>query len=322
MWCDLMRERIGLKLVKRLMLCVMVVLVAMPQSAHAADRDKVFKSLQKNGVIGEVNHIDLKLSKVKKAHYYLVINDSHIIVQSPEITDKKTIDERIKSFSAKTGVESRENFRKLMSRADELKLDGIILNGDIVDEYTASNLKEAYTSIKGVKIPVIFLQSDHDTKSWWAKNADKKRAAAYAKRLGMTSALIEKSDSELILVGLNDSYKNIEAAPEKRLEKLFKAKKPVILFSHVPFVTKKPETFKAFVDAKRGKSIFWGKGGIYKANPYTKKLLGLLNKSSTSPAAVICGHIHYEYSGRLAGGAPEYICPPFFEGGVTLLTVR
>ena len=317
-----MRERIWLKLGRQLMLCIMVVLLAMPGLAHAAGRDKVLKSLQKDRVIREVNRIDLNLSRVRKAHHYLVINDSHIIVQSPEITDKKTIDERIKSFSAGTGVRSNESFRRLMERADELELDGIILNGDIIDEYTASNLKETYASVKGAKTPVIYLRSDHDTKNWWADNTDKKRAAIYAKKLGMTGDVVERSDSELILVGLNDSYKNIEAAPEKRLEKLFKAKKPVILFSHVPFVTKKPETFKAFVDAKRGKSIFWGKGGIYKANPYTKKLLGLLNKSSTSPAAVICGHIHYEYSGRLAGGAPEYICPPFFEGGVTLLTVR
>lgn len=297
-------------------------IIQVPADSYAASRDKILHSLRKSGTINEVNKIDISLPDVKNSYNYLVINDSHIIVQSKEITDKETIKTRLKVFNHNRKETSAQSFRTLMKKADSMRLNGIILNGDIIDEYTAANLASVYNSVKNVRTPVIFLRSDHDTKSWWAEKADKKRAAAYEKRLGITGDVTAITEREIVLAGWNDSYKNIDPKQKTRLVRLIKGSKPVILFSHVPFSIKKPRGFGAFVKDRRGECIFWGRGGVYEPGDATADLIHLLDKGRSSPAAIICGHIHHGYSGRLGGGVKEYICPPFFEGGVTLLTVH
>ena len=113
-------------------LSIMLAVVMLPQVSFAAPQDKILQSLQQSGTIGEINKIDISLPKVKKTHNYLVINDSHIITESKELTDQKTIASRITSFSEKSGKASKDTFPELMKRADSLKLDAIILNGDII----------------------------------------------------------------------------------------------------------------------------------------------------------------------------------------------
>ena len=301
--------------------CVLTLWISLCSEIKASSREQIFKKLTAHDTIEDVYRINVPVKGVKGSYRYLVINDSHIIVPGAEITDNDMIAERQQVLQNANGRLPVDTFPELMRRVDAMKLDGIILNGDIIDEYTAANLRALYQSVRKVHTPIMYLRSDHDTKSWWAGNVNKKKAKVYAKRLEMTANVLVIENSELVLAGWNDSYKNIKTSQKTRIKKLLSGKKPVVLFSHVPFAMRKNADFSQFVMERRNQRMYWGKDGMYKTNASMKSFLKLLYQDKNRPMAVITGHIHSPYRGELRKGVPQYVCPTFFGGSVTLLTV-
>ena len=290
-------------------------------SVHASEAP--LETLMEDGYLNHINRIAIDLPNVSGEYRYAVVNDSHMICLNEEVKeeDLELLGERRESFRSPGGYYSEETFRAVMGAVDRLDLDGVILNGDIVDEASAGNYSLAYNTLKKLDTPYMYLRADHDSEAYWTEPHED-RMSRIAGKLGLSAGVKVWETQDFTLVGLNDTTTAVTQQQLTAAGSHLKGKKPVILFSHVPYAPKADPDFSAFVKGVRGRLIFWGgDNSLYEQNAVMESWMDMVYRKDNPVKAVICGHIHGEYRGPLNGSITQYVCGPCFGGTLTILSV-
>lgn len=290
-------------------------------SAHASEA--ALETLLEDGHLDHINRIAIDLPNVSGEYRYAVVNDSHMICLNEEVKeeDLDLLGERRESFRSPGGYYPDETFRAIMGAVDRLELDGVILNGDIVDEASAGNYTLAYNTLKKLDTPYMYLRADHDSEAYWTEPHED-RMSRIAGKLGLSAGVRVWETRDFALVGLNDTTTSMTQQQLTTAGSYIKGTKPVILFSHVPYAPKEDPDFFAFVKGVRGRLIFWGGDDtIYEQDAVMKSWMDMVYRKDNPVKAIICGHIHGGYRGSLNGSIMQYVCEPCFGGTLTILSV-
>ncbi len=279
--------------------------------------------LLQDGYINHINNIEIDLPDISKEYYYAVINDSHLICLNEEVAPDQLafLGSRREGFRSPAGYYAEETFEAVIKAVDNLELDGVIFNGDIVDEASAGNYRLVYDVLENMETPYMYLQADHDTQSYWM-NPHESQMRRLADKIGFSDDACIRENGEFVIVGLNHTCSSMSRQQFLQVKPYVKGTKPVILFSHVPYAPQKDSDFKAFVKNTRDSLIYWGGDrSLYQPDDVMQSWFRLMYREENPIKAVICGHIHGEHDAQLTETIDQYVCGPCFGGTLTIVKI-
>ncbi|MFR9163579.1 MAG: metallophosphoesterase family protein [Lachnospiraceae bacterium] len=110
------------------------------------------------------------------AYRYLFLSDTHIITLNGEETQQQlenALPRRDTLFLDAQGRKPEETFPDWMAYANEQKVDGVLLGGDIIDFPSQSNLDFLEENLGKLEMPVLYVPGNHDWTYPWEYMTEK-----------------------------------------------------------------------------------------------------------------------------------------------------
>ena len=154
---------------------------------------------------------------------------------------------------------------------------------------------------------------DYDVQAAWDKQS------SLCKNEGVMSMAFD----DFTLVAWNNSTSELTDSGLERIRQLVEEGKPLVLLTHVPIAPLEDESLaQASKDAFDGRVLLWGYGDCqYVPGPNTRQLLDLLYAEDSPFIAVLCGHLHFSWDGRISKNVPQHVFGPAFAGNYGTVTI-
>ncbi len=268
--------------------------------------------------------VDIRIPGLKKRYKFVFLSDLHILVENKEVSTESLEEVRARRelFCTEKGMYSARLWKKLPDFINSMDVDAVLLGGDMVDYASTSNLKCLKRGIKKIKAPVVYVRADHDYEPFHCRGLSKKKMKRLHQSMDGYPGISLLEFEDLCIVGINDSTKQISKKQLKQIQKIFAKEKPVILLTHVPLNSLMDTSLeKASKEAWQSRALVWGKGCYYKPNQYTRKFLKLVYGKKSPVKAVLGGHLHFSWEGKLAKGILQHVFSPAYTGSMGIVTV-
>lgn len=210
---------------------------------------------------------------------------------------------------------------------DGQKFDGIILGGDIVDYCSSANISYVQEGLDALdpEVPVLYIRADHDYGYGYGGEGITEETT-HALQAALDGDNLEEKIldfEEFMVIGVNESTRNLNPEQMRIIREQMEAGKPVILASHVPFssrIAEEEQRLAALSMEVRQTIYYWG-GERYAANAVTQELLEKIYWEHTPVKLVVAGHLHAEWDGMLTEKVSQHIFSPSFSGTVGVIHI-
>ena len=260
---------------------------------------------------------------------YLVLNDAHtnFDAYSSDVTADctETAEGRYTWAQTGTGVHAEDTWQNVAALIDYLGTDGVLMAGDMVDYASHENYELFSYGLEKFATPIMYVRADHDRGIWHNSDGsyNYEDAAQAQSALAEDEAIMTIEQDDYIILGWNDNTGNIGEDGLAKAKEVFEEAeaqdKPIILVCHVPLESLLDdglvEASKEFDE--QGRVRLWGDQGMYQANEYSAELLNMILADDSPVVAVLCGHLHFEYTTQLTDRITEYVLAPMFQGNIT-----
>lgn len=248
-------------------------------------------------------HIPVKGIKRKTIYHF---SDTHLaefdeLSTEKEIAgSKKTTEawERVrKSFAESHGepfgeaqmLPAKEHFKNLMNASKDG--DAVIIAGDMFDYVSPTNVRFAQKEFENCPCPIIALCGNHE-------NPDNIPDGTLVSAMKEPIQTLEFED--LIVLGIDDSKREISEVQYQALENAYESGKKVLLAMHVPIMTEGNENALM----KAGVYFQLNHAGCPELN---LKFIELIKANADKTVAVLCGHLHFANNTYIADGVMQYV---------------
>lgn len=295
-------------------------------STEAEDSvDKVAASpeyLKDGEYVTKVKECSIEIPGVEKTYHFLYLSDMHILVMSDEVAanDRGTVQRRMQELGH-DGHSSTEIFGQIISNANQAGLDGVLLGGDIIDFLSIANLEWLNDNLERLEAPSMLVTADHDLTCWWTDYSEEEQKEL---REQLPYEPLQVMDyHEFLIVGISNTTSPIQEEVVKQLKDIFALGKPVIIVQHVPIASIVDNELKEKSrEAWNGKALLWGEDCSYEVDGTTQEYLNMINDPESPVVAVLTGHLHFEYEGRINDKVKQYLFSPAYTGEVAYVTVK
>lgn len=273
------------------------------------------------------NEIAITIPGVEKEYDYALFNDTHLFIGDDEIIPEYNglVVSRINEFSL-NGMTSAQNFDLWINNLDQRKLSGLILNADIVDQLSYTNLNHVEKVLRNVKIPYMYLQSDHDLATDWTflndDNLDK--VHNIQSRMNFNDEVYSFEEEGFIIMGINYSWRNISIEALEEIKDIFSEEKPVIIITHVPYDSLVSDDLRELSKEKKNdRVLLWGtrEDNYYYPNDYMMEYLSMISSDDSPVVAIIAAHLHETFETDYTEDIKEYITGTAYSGVKTLIRI-
>lgn len=169
--------------------------------------------------------------------------------------------------------------------------DCFIMTGDICEYINPANLELLENELKTVKTPFLGVVGNHENPA----GIPNEHILAPLKR-PINSLELE----DILLIGIDNSKREITHEQNQELISLLSSKKPIILVMHTPIITAE--------NAKSIKNVEdYFKLNHSGATKETERFIDIINKSGSKIAAIFAGHLHFKNNSVLPCGATQYV---------------
>lgn len=282
----------------------------------------------------------IEVEGLTKKYTFLHVTDTHTLL----IDEDDPIFERASKapyayFKAREaefyvdGIPSSDRLEAMYKYAEEQKVDGVLLTGDIVDAPSQDNLDFFFNLVNeySADFPSFYTFGNHD----WT-TPDDYYGSSYAvstyrplfnnlyniyvpARQHQYFDYVEFDD--LIIVSLDNSNDNFSQAYQYDYMVTQLAKnKPTIVLMHVPF---QEDTLSPKVINRLGRDVTLGlpgSGAVFTSQMITSMYNTITG--SDNVAAIFAGHVHFNHEGTLANNTPQYITSTGSNGSCRLVTLK
>lgn len=178
--------------------------------------------------------------------------------------------------------------------------DAIVLTGDICDKVSRTNLNILDDRLSKVEKPWIGVCGNHDLAS------DIPSDCLYA-RIKESVQVLDLGD--LIIVGMDNSQRQVTENQTARLREILALGKPVIIIMHIPIMTEENE------------NILLNCGDYFRLNhpeatAETLAFIEILRQNAGQIVAVLAGHLHFHNESEVAPGLPQFVCSQSVLGNI------
>ena len=249
---------------------------------------------------------EYKLFQISDMHMACLDNESSELDKADRVRAGRWIEMK-REFADSAGelcderydVEADEIFPLLTQYALDIKADALILSGDIFDRITESNLRYLKRFLAEYPLPVIYCFGNHDSMN---------EAGEYVNQYERFEGIVDSPECDAIcldglkVVTIDNGTKKITDKQIAFLEEQLKGEQKFLLVLHAPLNVGE-----------------FGKGISEKLSPYflqgvngdsenAFKFNEIVKNNSDKIIAVLAGHIHRFYEGRIDGDLWQLTC--------------
>ena len=276
----------------------------------------------------KITEEELLVEGISGEYHLLFLTDTHVVIQDDKDTDqiKEYTDERVGMFRNQEGVSSENQFHQWMKYANEEKMDGVLLGGDIIDCPSQGSLNYLEKELGSLQMPYVYTPGNHDWTFPWEYMTEvgkKEYLPMIAPFMGGNTAVHYQDFGEFIVVSVDNSPGQVNPEALSVYREVLAKEKPVIVLAHVPFLTQSVLT-KAREAWKNAVVIGGGNyGGIY-PDEFSEEFLKMTTAKDSPVAAVLAGHVHF-YDKDVIDGEKQVmqiVGDAGFHGSAIRLTVK
>ena len=235
----------------------------------------------------------------------LFITDMHMIVRDEKDTKEvqKNAQSRFSGFMNAEKVPSADQWEFWISYANEQKMDGVLLGGDIIDYPSQANISLMDEGLSKLQMPYLYTLGNHDWTYPWDYMTESGREQYvplfYSHMKGDTAIQIQDF-GEFYVVAIDNCGNQVNETVLPEYESILQEGKPVIVLTHVPFWTdsvleKAKQVWTTPVVIGGGNF-----GGFY-PNEASMKFIELTAAKDSPVVAVLAGHVHFQDKDYIKG---------------------
>lgn len=186
-------------------------------------------------------------------------------------------------------IPAKEHFLNLVNASRDG--DALIIAGDMFDYVSPANIRLADEAFRDFPCPVIALCGNHE-------NPNNIPDGTSVSKMKESVQVLEWDD--LILLGLDDSKREITEQQYNALVTALEGTKKVIVAMHIPIMVEGNE------------NVLKGAGEYFRLNyegcpELNHKFIELIKTNGDKIVAVLCGHLHFRNNTPLSDGPVQYV---------------
>lgn len=238
----------------------------------------------------------------------LFITDTHVIVRAEDDSEqvKENAESRYPGFFDAAGVSSAEQFPYWMEYANEQEVDAVLFGGDIIDYPSEANVAFLNENVSGLQMPYLYTLGNHD----WTYPWEYMTETAQTEYRPMLESVIKEDGvvqtldmGEFLIVSVDNSSNQVSKEALDAYLTVLEAGKPVIVVTHVPFMTQSVlgrarEVWSSPVVIGAGNY-----GGIYPSEE-SVAFVEATTAEDSPVVAVLAGHVHFYDKDYIEGEKP------------------
>ena len=273
--------------------------------------------------------VHIRIPGMEENRTLLWISDLHICSgpDDPDVTDdnREEAAERYGMMKDASGLTSGEIWEQLSAQIDSCEADFVIFGGDMVDYASEANLTKLREGMDRVRTPWMYLRADHDYGRWYSDMGIKRmrklhRSIAPQNRLWITRF------KDFAVAGLDNTTTAVTEETLEEFRVLCREGLPIILCTHVPFDSGMGDCASLAQlsrDLWEDRVLCWGDGDSYDTSggACMKELMELITAPDSPVCAVLAGHLHASWDGRLTDTCTQHVFSAAFEDAVGIITV-
>ena len=281
-----------------------------------------------------LEEIYVPLENLSEEYRIAWVSDLHMITEheTGAVSEDSlgTIKERYETFSiTEDGIHAEELWPDIVKCLNKGDYDAVIFGGDMMDYCSVSNMEafqKGYDELRYDKEQILYIRADHDYGAWYVgDNFTQQDIYTLHQRIDGDDPEKKYLDmGEFVLIGINDSTKNITeenfSIVEKQYEKAARENKPVIAVTHVPYGSNVDDSLKALSMKVRNKPYYWV-GPDYQPDDTMWNYLNLIFSEDTQVKQVLAGHLHAPWDGMITEQLREHIFSPAFSGTIGVIHI-
>ncbi len=292
------------------------------------ENEKTEETLQEPSYHFIIEEVTIPIKNLSEPYDFAWVSDLHLIadhVAGPGMDGLylEEIAERYEELPVdQGGLHAEEIWPMLVQKLRTMDLDGIVFGGDMIDYCSEANVNALKKGLEQLQVPYLYIRADHDMGAWYGGAVFLDR---HAKRLQQSidgNNIEEKfwEFDDFIMIGVDYSNKDMPKNQMWMLEEQFNSGKPVIVLTHVPYLSQVDESLKKLSIKVRNTEYYWG-GEHYQPNAETSEYLHMIYRDKSVVKQVLAGHLHASWDGMITGYVPQHIFGPAFEGHIGLIHV-
>jgi len=258
----------------------------------------------------------VKIPGLDRTYTFFHTSDTHAVYaldSEPHIA-KEFADRHTDKWN-QDGFIPRETLDTALEDAAREKADGIFLCGDILDYYSEGTFWYVRDRLIKSGVPLYYVFGNHEDATYGYGGLPHDQAyIKFAEFMFDSPALWSKDLGAFLIVGVDNSTRQITQEQLDGLEKLMAVGKPILLLMHIPVKTDDlMEAVDAFWKGWEGASLYFTLGQETDSM-LTKKFCDMLRQPDNNIKAIFAGHIHTSYEGEYAPGKMQYVSTPSYRG--------
>jgi len=257
---------------------------------------------------------EIQIEGLKNRYTFLHITDTHVVLFGEGETPERAAYEapRAKAFT-RNGIRPEDNLLQCIEYANEQKLSGVLMTGDIVDCPSPENIAFLDSALAMLQIPYVYTLGNHD----WNYFNDYMTEYSITNNRPLFRPFCDgdedfhvKQFGELTFVALDNSMDYYYPGTVERLKQVLDEAENVIILQHVPLNS---PAASAWSMKDWDQDITLGKDGINKKDGTAEEIRRILT-SSPSVKAILCGHLHRSVNDP-EKGTIDHKLPQFLTAG-------
>ncbi|MBQ4479862.1 MAG: metallophosphoesterase [Victivallales bacterium] len=304
--------------------------MAMAQDAAAPSFDALGIDEATAKEIGLVfENVEIEVEGLKRDYLFLWIADLYVItddlseVAPDDLETVKT--RRDKAFrNSQTKLSSLEVWQRLIPVLNRSNADAVLLGGDICDFGSLSNIQAIKDGLAQLRKPYLYARADHDISPWWLAERKPDEVAALEQSIDGNEPVQVLEAEDLMVVSFNVSTSNLSVEGLKRFKAAYAKGKPILLITHVPFNSLVDPNLGETSMARDGqkRNLTWGQGCYYSPNATTQEFLDMVLAEDSPVFAVLAGHLHFPWHGRLTERISQHLFAPAYCGNIGVISLK
>lgn len=307
----------AMEIVIRFLICLLTLCGILPAATSDDRQDLKF----------HITEETVCIPGISREYDLLFITDCHVVIPEKDADEAVTeyAGQRYPAFVNGEAVDARTQFEAYIDYANAHGVDAVLLGGDIIDAPTDADIACLEEQLGRLEMPYLYVPGNHDWTYPW-EYMTQTGVEEYLLRLEpymQGNHAIQLLDfGEFRVVGVNDSANRVEGAALPEFERLYGEDKPMIVMTHVPFLTQSV-LGRAREVWSSGVVIGGGAyGGIY-PDENSQHFMELLTAQNSPVELVLAGHVHF-YDRDVIVGEKEVlqlVGGAGYEGNVILLHI-
>ena len=280
----------------------------------------------------KTDEIVVEIDGLEREYTIAFVNDLHMITDhaSGDVTEDNmaVVRERYETLAVtEDGVFAEYLWHEVIKYLNYNDFDAVIFAGDMLDYCSNSNIIALKSGLKELKYPsdkLMYIRSDHDYGGWYGGSGFTDSNGFSLQTLVLDGDATEKviEFDDFIIVGINQSYRNVSEHAREVIDRNIARGKPVIIATHVPFYSDVDSSLEELSMEVRNKIYYWSKDGVnYVPDGETQALIDAMYADDSNVEQIVAAHMHASWDGYVTDRLKEHIFAPAFQGNIGIIYV-